>query len=210
MPGGRPGRRAPRRSVRYFLQNHRRVRGHRRRRLWRDVPRCGCGSRHSGYHGGAIEQSPDSTGRGCGWCRRDTESPARAAVLPAEPEPHAGQTVLRNDAEPVTASESGLFECRPDIAVGDTVDAGERLGLSTNLLVRATTGRLSDRTRSDILACQGVCRRERGTPRRHRDTAITETYPRSRLRALFQTCVASRSFGEVYKWVRYSTPISTA
>ncbi|QCP90021.1 succinylglutamate desuccinylase/aspartoacylase family protein [Haloarcula marismortui] len=50
------------------------------------------------------------------------------AVLPSEPEPQAAQTVLRNDAEPVTASESGLFECRPDIAVGDTVDAGERLG----------------------------------------------------------------------------------
>ena len=50
------------------------------------------------------------------------------AVLPAEPEPRAEQTVLRNDAEAVTASESGLFECRPDIAVGDTVDAGERLG----------------------------------------------------------------------------------
>ncbi|MFY4813545.1 succinylglutamate desuccinylase/aspartoacylase family protein [Haloarcula sp. AONF1] len=50
------------------------------------------------------------------------------AVLPAELESKATQTVLRNDAEPVTASESGLFECRPDIAVGDTVDAGERLG----------------------------------------------------------------------------------
>ncbi|MDT3435885.1 succinylglutamate desuccinylase/aspartoacylase family protein [Haloarcula sp. 1CSR25-25] len=50
------------------------------------------------------------------------------AVLPADPEPRAEQTVLRNDAEAVTASESGLFECRSDIAVGDTVDAGERLG----------------------------------------------------------------------------------
>jgi predicted deacylase len=50
------------------------------------------------------------------------------AVLPTEPEPQAAQTVLRNDAEAVTASGSGLFECRPDIAVGDTVDAEERLG----------------------------------------------------------------------------------
>ncbi|KAA9395904.1 serine protease [Haloarcula sp. CBA1130] len=50
------------------------------------------------------------------------------AVLPAEPEARTEQTVLRNDAEAVTAAESGLFECRSDIAVGDTVDAGERLG----------------------------------------------------------------------------------
>ncbi|WP_424000336.1 succinylglutamate desuccinylase/aspartoacylase family protein [Haloarcula salina] len=50
------------------------------------------------------------------------------AVLPAAPAPQAEQTVLRNDAEPVTASASGLFECRSDIAVGDTVDAGEKLG----------------------------------------------------------------------------------
>ncbi|MGB9933677.1 succinylglutamate desuccinylase/aspartoacylase family protein [Haloarcula amylolytica] len=50
------------------------------------------------------------------------------AVLPTEPEPQAAQTVLRNDAEAVTASGSGLFESRPDIAVGDTVDAEERLG----------------------------------------------------------------------------------
>ncbi|WP_336338593.1 succinylglutamate desuccinylase/aspartoacylase family protein [Haloarcula brevis] len=50
------------------------------------------------------------------------------ALLPEEPESKAAQTVLRNDAEPVTASESGLFECQPDIAVGDTVAAGERLG----------------------------------------------------------------------------------
>ncbi|KOX92497.1 succinylglutamate desuccinylase/aspartoacylase family protein [Haloarcula rubripromontorii] len=49
-------------------------------------------------------------------------------VLPEEPESKATQTVLRNDAEPVTASKSGLFESRPDITVGNTVDAGERLG----------------------------------------------------------------------------------
>lgn len=49
-------------------------------------------------------------------------------VLSAASESRAEQTVLRNDTEPVTASESGLFECRPDIAVGDTVDAGTRLG----------------------------------------------------------------------------------
>jgi predicted deacylase len=50
------------------------------------------------------------------------------AVLPSESELLAEQTVLQNDAAPVTASESGLFECRPDVNVGDTVDAGERLG----------------------------------------------------------------------------------
>jgi len=50
------------------------------------------------------------------------------AVLPSESELQTEQTVLRNDAAAVTASESGLFECRPDVNVGDTVDAGERLG----------------------------------------------------------------------------------
>jgi predicted deacylase len=49
-------------------------------------------------------------------------------VLPGEPDTRTDQTVLRNDAEPVTASASGLFEPRPDVGVGDTVDAGERLG----------------------------------------------------------------------------------
>ncbi|GCF15297.1 deacylase [Haloarcula mannanilytica] len=50
------------------------------------------------------------------------------AVLPAEADLQADQTVLRNDADPVTATASGLFECRTDIAIGDTVDASERLG----------------------------------------------------------------------------------
>lgn len=51
-----------------------------------------------------------------------------SALLHDEPVTLADQTVLRNNGEPVTAAESGLFECRPDLTVGDTVSEGEELG----------------------------------------------------------------------------------
>ncbi len=46
-----------------------------------------------------------------------------------EPSPPDTRSVqLRGGPAPTRADESGLFELRSDVAVGDTVDAGERLG----------------------------------------------------------------------------------
>ncbi len=49
-------------------------------------------------------------------------------VLAASPEPAPDRTLLSDDPAPTVAAESGLFEPRPDLAVGDSVAAGERLG----------------------------------------------------------------------------------
>lgn len=51
--------------------------------------------------------------------------------LDMRPEPPAerpDQTTLRDDGQTVTAADSGLFEPRPDVAVGDRVAAGDPLG----------------------------------------------------------------------------------
>ncbi|WP_246989409.1 succinylglutamate desuccinylase/aspartoacylase family protein [Halorientalis marina] len=47
------------------------------------------------------------------------------ADAPADP---SGGVTLDGDTEPTTATTSGLFETRPDVAVGDDVTAGEELG----------------------------------------------------------------------------------
>ncbi|MBX0324445.1 succinylglutamate desuccinylase/aspartoacylase family protein [Halomicroarcula sp. F13] len=49
-------------------------------------------------------------------------------VLPDDPTRPPDQTRLRNDGATITAAESGLFELRPDLSVGDHVSAGETLG----------------------------------------------------------------------------------
>jgi len=49
-------------------------------------------------------------------------------VLAPEPRSVPEQTVLRDDADPTRASDSGLFELHPDVAVGDPVEAGTELG----------------------------------------------------------------------------------
>jgi len=48
-------------------------------------------------------------------------------VLEPSP-PDSSPVPLRGDAAPTRADESGLFELRPDVAVGDAVDAGDDLG----------------------------------------------------------------------------------
>jgi Predicted deacylase len=49
-------------------------------------------------------------------------------VLEPSPADTPSPVRLRGDATPTRADESGLFELRPDVAVGETVDAGEELG----------------------------------------------------------------------------------
>ncbi|MDS0279588.1 succinylglutamate desuccinylase/aspartoacylase family protein [Halomicroarcula sp. S1AR25-4] len=49
-------------------------------------------------------------------------------VLPDDPARPPDQTRLRNDGATTVAAESGLFELRPDLGVGDHVEAGETLG----------------------------------------------------------------------------------
>lgn len=49
-------------------------------------------------------------------------------VLRGEAPADADQTHLRNDLSPVLASESGLFELRQDVGVGDRLAAGTELG----------------------------------------------------------------------------------
>ncbi|MBV0926193.1 succinylglutamate desuccinylase/aspartoacylase family protein [Halomicroarcula limicola] len=49
------------------------------------------------------------------------------ALEPVVAEPPE-QRLLRDDATAAVAAESGLFEARPDVAVGDRVDAGDELG----------------------------------------------------------------------------------
>jgi len=51
------------------------------------------------------------------------------SVLAGTPTTPATQRVLDNDREHVIASESGLFTPQPSIEVGDSVEAGERLGV---------------------------------------------------------------------------------
>ena len=49
-------------------------------------------------------------------------------VLAPDPRSVPEQTVLRDDAAPTRASDSGLFELHPDVAVGDRIEAGAELG----------------------------------------------------------------------------------
>ncbi len=49
-------------------------------------------------------------------------------VLEPSPADASSPVYLRGDATPTRADESGLFELRPDVAVGETVDAGAELG----------------------------------------------------------------------------------
>jgi len=49
-------------------------------------------------------------------------------VLPETPHVSTERTYLRDDNDPVTATEAGLFEPRPIVSVGDHLEAGEELG----------------------------------------------------------------------------------
>jgi len=49
-------------------------------------------------------------------------------VLAEASDARSERVVLDGDTEPTTATTSGLFETRPDVAVGDSVTAGEELG----------------------------------------------------------------------------------
>lgn len=49
-------------------------------------------------------------------------------VVAPEPRPVPEQTVLRDDATPTRAADSGLFELRSDVGVGDRLEAGTELG----------------------------------------------------------------------------------
>ena len=49
-------------------------------------------------------------------------------VLNTRPSPSPDQIRLRDDPDATVATASGLFELRPDVHVGDHVDAGETLG----------------------------------------------------------------------------------
>jgi len=49
-------------------------------------------------------------------------------VLAGNPESPPEQTVLRDDADRTAAHESGLFEVRPGVGVGDFLEGGEKLG----------------------------------------------------------------------------------
>ncbi len=49
-------------------------------------------------------------------------------VLAGSADPPPGRTVLRDDPERTAAQASGLFELRPDVEVGDYLDAGSELG----------------------------------------------------------------------------------
>jgi len=49
-------------------------------------------------------------------------------VLEESPLEPPDQTVLRDDADHTVAAKSGLFEPRPAVAVGDHLEAGEKLG----------------------------------------------------------------------------------
>ena len=49
-------------------------------------------------------------------------------ILASSPEPPPEQTVLRDDPERTAAQASGLFELRPDLGVGDPLEAGSELG----------------------------------------------------------------------------------
>jgi len=49
-------------------------------------------------------------------------------VLDGNPAPAPDQTLLSDESEMTVTAASGLFEPRPDIDVGDTVEAGEELG----------------------------------------------------------------------------------
>ena len=49
-------------------------------------------------------------------------------VLAGRPDPPPEQTVLRDDTERTAAQASGLFELRPDIGVGEYLEAGSELG----------------------------------------------------------------------------------
>jgi predicted deacylase len=51
-----------------------------------------------------------------------------ADVLPGEPDPTPDQTLLVDEAEPPCAAVSGLFELRPELAVGKYVEAGADVG----------------------------------------------------------------------------------
>jgi len=50
------------------------------------------------------------------------------SVRPGDPPDDGDRTHLRNDLPPVLASESGLFELRQDVAVGDHLEAEAELG----------------------------------------------------------------------------------
>lgn len=54
---------------------------------------------------------------------------AARSLLEAEPADPPDQTVLDREDAAVTATESGLFELDPSVAVGDRVEAGEPLGV---------------------------------------------------------------------------------
>jgi len=49
-------------------------------------------------------------------------------ILDGRPTPSPNQTLLRDDPDATTAPVSGLFEARPGIGVGDSVEDGEELG----------------------------------------------------------------------------------